>query len=120
MARKSKWSAEDRRKLIKMVNSGVPEQAIREEFTTSGRGGKIRPMTAIEFAQQLKTAMVESGAIKQVKRSKEDGPRVYKVTSKGRLTVADFAEKSGAKPGDRFVLETPRGRSQSWRLLPYE
>lgn len=114
MARKSKWDAEDRKRLYKMVKSGKSEQEIREHF-----GG----MSSSEFAQQLKMAMVEAGYLKQSPR-KSDGKskkqRVYTVTSKGRLTISDFSEVTGMGSGARFVLEKPRGRSQAWRLLPYE
>ena len=60
MARKSKWDEGDRKKLLKMVNDGVSEQEIREKLAY-----KNKPMTSVEFAQQLKMAMVESGKIKQ-------------------------------------------------------
>lgn len=118
MARQSKWSPNDRKKLLKLVQQGVSEQEIREQFKTSGRGGNDRPMTAVEFAQQLKTAMVEAGKIKQAQPTKKSKPRVYQVTSKGRLTIADFAGQVGAQMGDRYVLEAPRGRSKSWKLVP--
>jgi hypothetical protein len=65
MARKSKWSKDDRKKLLKMVDSGVAEQDIREKLRVGDK-----PMTAVEFAQQLKMAMVDAGRIKQAKRSK--------------------------------------------------
>lgn len=120
MARKSKWSADDRKKLLKMVDRGVPEQDIREQYVSKNKAGKGVAMTAVEFAQQLKTAMVEAGRIKQTKRKKTKRTRVYLVTEKGRLTVADFSAKAGVKPGDRFVLRPPRGKSKTWRLEPAE
>jgi len=114
MARKSKWSKEDRKKLLKMVKAGVPEQDIREKL---GVGGK--PMSAVEFAQQLKMAMVDAGQIKQAKRPKaSSAPKLYKVTSKGRLTITDFSEVTGYNPGSQFTLEKPRGRSKAWRIVP--
>jgi hypothetical protein len=116
MARKSRWSKADRKKLLKMVDDGVPEQDIRQALSVSGRA-----MSAGEFAQQLKMAMVEAGRIKQAKRPrKSSGPKFYQVTAKGRLTLSDFAEISGFKPGDKFTLEKPRGRSKAWRLVPVE
>ena len=115
MARKSKWNEEDRKKLLKMVGGGVSEQEIREQLAYKGKD-----MSSVEFAQQLKTAMVESGEIKQeVATAKQDGKATtYAVTAKGRLTVSDFAEKSGAQTGTKFTLEKPRGRSNAWRLVP--
>lgn len=114
MARKSKWSKEDRKKLLKMVKAGVPEQDIREKL---GVGGK--PMSAGEFSQQLKMAMVDAGMIKQAKRPKaSSAPKLYKVTSKGRLTITDFSQITGYSPGSQFTLEKPRGRSKAWRIVP--
>ena len=119
MARASRWSKEQRAKLWAMVRDGVAEQEIRDKFTTNdGTGGK-RAMTAVEFAQQLKQAMVEAGAIKQVVRQKNDDKKnVYEVTRTGRLTINDFAPVTGSKPGDIFSLEKPRGRSRVWRIVP--
>lgn len=116
MARKSKWSAVDRKKLLKLVGNGVTEQEIRESLAVSGKA-----MTAGEFAQQLKMAMVESGKIKQSKAEKKTvKPVEYKVTSTGRLTVPDFAEKTGAAPGAKYTLASPRGKSKAWRLVPVD
>ena len=117
MARKSKWSQDDRKKLLKMVSDGVSEQEIREKLSY-----KNKAMTSVEFAQQLKMAMVEAGKIKQeapaVKQAAK--PEVYKVTSTGRLTVTDFSEKTGAQAGGKFTLEKPRGKSNAWRLVPVD
>ena len=115
MARQSKWSEQDRKKLLKMVNNGVSEQEIREKLAY-----KKKAMTSVEFAQQLKMAMVESGKIKQEAPTvtKKAKPLTYLVTPKGRLTVSDFAEKTGAKPGAKYTLEKPRGKSNVWRLVP--
>jgi predicted transcriptional regulator len=119
MARASRWSKEQRAKLWKMVRSGIAEQEIRDQFTTdNGNGGK-RGMTAVEFAQQLKQAMVEAGDIKQVTlQKKADEKSEYEVTRTGRLTINDFAQITGAAPGEIFVLEKPRGRSKAWRVVP--
>lgn len=114
MARKSKWGKDDRKKLLKMVNDGVAEQDIRDKLGVSDK-----PMTAVEFAQQLKMAMVESGAIKQASRAKATKkPITYEVTKTGRLTVSDFSEQTGYKAGDKFTLEKPRGKSKAWRIVP--
>ncbi len=115
MARKSKWDQADRKKLLKMVSDGVSEQEIREKLAF-----KNKAMTSVEFAQQLKMAMVESGKIKQEApvAKKAAKPEVYKVTSTGRLTVTDFGDKTGAKAGAKFTLEKPRGKSNAWRLVP--
>ncbi|MCA1905000.1 MAG: hypothetical protein LDL11_00205 [Desulfarculus sp.] len=119
MARTSRWTKEDRARLLKQVKEGVPEQDIREGFSTSNAKGDIRAMTAVEFAQQLKQAMVEAGEIKQSSRpSKVEKKSVYQVTTTGRLTISDFSELTGAKEGDSYYLEKPRGRSKAWRLLP--
>lgn len=119
MARSSRWSKEDRTKILKMVKQGVSEQEIRSKFTTKDRKGGSREMTAVEFAQQLKQAMVEAGDIKQAPRKKQAAKPVgYKVTKTGRLTITNFAEFTGAKAGASFALERPRGRSQAWRLVP--
>lgn len=117
MARTSKWNEEDRKKLLKMVNDGVSEQEIREKLAY-----KKKAMTSVEFAQQLKMAMVESGKIKQEATTgkAKAKPITYAVTAKGRLTVSDFAEKSGAKSGAAFTLEKPRGKSKAWRLVPVD
>jgi hypothetical protein len=98
-----------------MVNEGVAEQDIREELS---KGGKM--MTSVEFAQQLKMAMVESGEIKQSKSTRPAADRrsTYEVTPKGRLTISNLSDEPGFKPGDRFTLEKPRGRSNAWRLVP--
>jgi hypothetical protein len=114
MARASKWNAAERKKLLKMVNNGVSEQEIRDNL---GHRGKA--MSAVEFAQQLKMAMVEAGQIKQAARKKTAAkPKGYEVTGKGRLTITDFAKATGAKPGAKFALENPRGKSKAWRLVP--
>ena len=63
-----KWSVEDRKKLLKMVSNGVTEQDIREELAIGGKA-----MTAIEFAQQFKMAMVEDGRIKQGNSQEKSG-----------------------------------------------
>ena len=117
MARASKWSQEDRKQLMKMVNDGVSEQEIRDKLAH-----KKKAMTSVEFAQQLKMAMVESGKIKQqVPADKQKAAStIYTVTPQGRLTVSDFAEKLEAKPGTKFTLEKPRGKSNAWRLVPAE
>lgn len=117
MARKSKWNEEDRKKLLKMVEDGVAEQVIREKLAY-----KAKPMSSVEFAQQLKTAMVESGKIKQAKSvgGKKVETVTYQVTPKGRLTISDFAEKTEFKPRASFTLEKPRGKSKTWRLVPVE
>jgi hypothetical protein len=114
MARKSRWSKSDRKKLWKMVNDGIAEQDIRDKLAVGDK-----PMTAVEFAQQLKMAMVEAGQIKQAKRAKAStAPKVYEVTNKGRLTISDFSDLTGYKTGDKFSLEKPRGKSNAWRLVP--
>ncbi len=116
MARKSKWDAGDRKKLLKMIKDGVAEQEIRAKLAVGGKD-----MTSVEFAQQLKMAMVENGTIKQAAAGKKKAkPQVYKVTAKGRLTVSDFAEKAGIGAGAEFTLEKPRGKSKAWRLVPVE
>ena len=105
------------RKLLKMVNDGVSEQEIRETLAY-----KKKPMTSAAFAGQLKMAMVESGKLKQAAPAgkQKAKPIIYTVTAQGRLTVSDFAEKSGAKPGAKYTLEKPRGKSTAWRLVPVE
>lgn len=119
MARTSRWSKEDRARLLKQVKDGVPEQEIREGFSTNGPKGDPRAMTAVEFAQQLKQAMVEAGEIKQSSRqSPVEKKTIYQVTTTGRLTISDFSELTGAKESESFYLEKPRGRSKAWRLLP--
>ncbi len=119
MARASRWSKEQRAKLWAMVRKGVAEQEIRGLYPTSdGKGGQ-RPMTAVEFAQQLKQAMVEAGEIKQAgPKKKADKKSEYEVTRTGRLTINDFTEKTGFKPGETFAVEKPRGRSKAWRVVP--
>ncbi len=114
MARRSKWSQAERVKLLKMIKDGVAEQVIREKM---GSGGKA--MTSVEFAQQLKMAMVEDGTLKQATRAKSaDKPRLYEVTKGGRLTLSDFAQITGYKSGNKFTLQKPRGRSKAWRIVP--
>lgn len=116
MAKRSKWTKDDRKKLLKMVQDGSAEQEIREKL-----GGADKPMTSAEFAQQLKMAMVESGQLKQVNRKKAAAkPKGYEVTSTGRLTITDFSELTGAKTGANFALERPRGKSNAWRLVPLD
>lgn len=117
MPRKSKWNEEDRKKLMKMVSDGVSEQEIRERLAY-----KNKPMTSVEFAGQLKAAMVESGKIKQETPAGKVKaiPTTYAVTPQGRLTVSDFQDKAGFKPGTKFTLEKPRGKSNAWRLVPCE
>lgn len=51
-------------------------------------------------------------------RKKQEKP-VYTVTSTGRLTITDFAERVGAKPGDRYELHKPRGASAAWLVAPH-
>jgi hypothetical protein len=115
MARKSKWTTDQRKKLYKMVNDGVTEQDIRKALTPKGKP----EMTAVEFGQQLKMAMVEAGKLKQAKKKKAvKTVSTYEVTNKGRLTITDFAEKTGFKVGDSFILESPRGKSNAWRIVP--
>ncbi|MCF8074023.1 MAG: hypothetical protein K9K66_10815 [Desulfarculaceae bacterium] len=114
MAKKSKWGPEDRKKLLKMIKDGMTEQTIRDQLA-----GKGQTMTSSEFAQQLKMAMVESGAIKQAsKATNKPKPTTYGVTKTGRLTITDFGEKTGLKVESKFTLEKPRGRSKAWRLVP--
>jgi hypothetical protein len=116
MARQSKWDEKERKKLLKMVNDGIPEQEIREKMSKNGK-----PMTAVEFSQQLKMAMVESGKIKQAPRSKAaEKPAAFEVTPKGRLTISNFADETGYQPGAKFTLEKPRGKSDAWRLVPIQ
>jgi hypothetical protein len=119
MARASRWTKEDRKKLWKLVREGVAEQDIREQYATTDAKGNNRPMTALEFAMQYKQASVEAGEIKQAARAKESEKMVgYQVTATGRLTITDFAEITGAQGGDSFGLMRPRGRSNAWRLVP--
>ena len=98
-----------------MIKNDRSEREIREALTTKDKG-----MTSVEFAHQLKVALVEDGTIKQnTPASKlKATPVNYAVTPKGRLVVGDFAEKVGAKPGATSTLEKPRGRSKAWRLVP--
>jgi hypothetical protein len=116
MAKCSKWTKEDRKKLLKMVRDGLVEQEIREKL-----GGGDKPMTSAEFAQQLKRAMVDSGQLKQASRTggstKSKG---YEVSSTGRLTITDFTKLTGAKTAATFALEKPRGKSNAWRLVPLD
>ncbi|KIX11253.1 hypothetical protein [Dethiosulfatarculus sandiegensis] len=113
MARQSKWNIDDRKKLMKMVREGIAEQDIRRELAIGGV-----PMTAVEFAQQLKMAMVEAGQIKQASRKKSaSSPKAYEVTNKGRLTITDFTALTGYETGATFTLEKPRGKSKAWRLV---
>ncbi len=121
MAKGPRWTAEDRKRLWKMVQEGIPEQEIREAFSYQDAKGRMRIMSSSEFALQLKRAMIEAGQLKQrSSRNKRRTRHVYKVTNTGRLTISDFAAITGAKPGDTFVLEPPRGRSKAWRLVPKE
>lgn len=115
MARKSKWDKAERKKLWKLVKKGVTETDIRQEL-----GIKGKPMSSAEFAQQLKMAMVEAGQIKQAntQAQKTETAKRYEITSKGRLTVSDFAKCTGSKAGAKFTLEKPRGKSSAWRLVP--
>jgi hypothetical protein len=53
-------------------------------------------------------------------KAKNNGSLQYEITQRGRLSLTDFASKTGSKPGDRFYLEKPRGNSKSWRLVPAE
>ncbi len=118
MARSSRWSKEDRSKLLKMVRDGIPEQQVRDHFSTTDAKGKSRGMSAVEFAKQFKQAMVETGEIKQASRQKTPEKKTtYQVTATGRLTISDFSELTGAKEGETYVLESPRGRSKAWRLV---
>lgn len=118
MARASRWNQDERASLLKMVRKGITEQEIRTQFTTKSKDGATREMSAVEFAQQLKQAMVESGDIKQTSAS---GPAVakteYQVTETGRLTVSDFSQVTGTNSGDKYVIQSPRGRSKAWRLV---
>jgi hypothetical protein len=104
--------------LLKEVQKGVAEQVVREKFTTDDGQGGARPMNAVEFAQQMKQAMVEAGIIKQAGRGARASHSVYEVTTTGRLNLPDFADVTGASPGEVFSLESPRGRSKAWRLVP--
>ncbi|MCB2185658.1 MAG: hypothetical protein KQJ78_04530 [Deltaproteobacteria bacterium] len=115
MARNSKWNENDRKKLLQMVEQGVTEQDIRSDLAQGGKD-----MTAVEFAQQFKTAMVEAGKIKQSSGGgkADSAPTVYEISPTGRLTITDFQELTGAQQGEKFVLEKPRGRSKAWRLVP--
>jgi Ca2+-binding EF-hand superfamily protein len=116
MARKSRWSSDQRKKLLKMVRDEITEQEIRKTLTTKGKS----EMSAVEFGQQLKMAMVEAGEIKQQSKRKKTvkAPSAYEVTAKGRLTINDFADKTGFKTGDSFTIEKPRGKSKAWRIVP--
>lgn len=119
MARTSRWSQEQRAQILKMVKSSVAEQDIRAEFTTQDKDGGTRAMTAVEFAQQLKQSMVESGEIKQaVHKTQAQKKSIYEVTATGRLTINDFSDLTGSDTGGKFTLEKPRGRSNAWRLVP--
>lgn len=111
MAKISQHSPADRKKMLEMVNDGVPEQIIRRKF-----GGMTSPV----FALQLKKAMVEAGYIKQANRGKKHkkGPTTYTITEKGRLTINDLYEKTGLGPGTKFTLKKPWGKSNAWRLVP--
>ena len=121
MARTARWTKEQRSKLLQLVNSGVPEQEIRQQLATKDVKGKSRDMNSVEFANQLKQAMVEAGVIKQASTKTKDAKEVlYAVTNTGRLTISDFAEATGAAAGELFTLERPRGRSQAWRLVPFK
>ncbi len=122
MARTSRWTKEERAKILKMVRDGVSEQEIRDQYSTTDGKGKSRAMSAVEFAQQFKQAMVEAGEIKQQSSRPKavEKKTVYQVTATGRLTVSDFSALTSAKEGESFVLESPRGRSKAWRLVPVE
>lgn len=109
------WSREDRAILLKMVHAGHCEQAIREHFSYYDKYGARRAMSADSFARQLKKAMVESGEIK-VKTPKR--PSSYKVSPKGRLTIHDFQDKSGARPQDEFIIRAQRGNKGIWQIIP--
>lgn len=119
MAKSPRWSKNDRATLLNQVQNGVSEQDIRSMFKTKAGGGGQREMTSVEFAQQLKQAMVEAGIIKQSSQRsiKSD---TYVVTNSGRLNIPDFEKITGFKPGTTFSLETPRGRSNAWRLVPID
>lgn len=120
MPRVSRWSPEDRELLLKMVREGHPEQIIRDNFLYYDKYGVQHSMSSVSFAQQLKQAMVEAGEIKQTgARNKENMQSIYKVTNTGRLTLFDFKTKTGASTNDEFILKPPRGRSRSWRIVPY-
>ena len=119
MPRSSRWTADERKRLLKLVRDGISEQKIRDMFSTKDGNGNSRNMTATEFAQQLKQAMVEVGELKQSSRqTKEKTPSVYQVTNTGRLTIPDFQQITGAAANSSFVLEHPRGRSNAWRIVP--
>jgi hypothetical protein len=121
MARSSRWTKEDRKKLWKLVREGIAEQDIREQFATTDRKGNKRAMSAMEFAMQYKQASVEAGEIKQATRVKETEKVVgYQVTATGRLTITNFTEVTGAQGGETYALMRPRGRSNAWRLVPIQ
>ena len=91
MARSQRWNKEQRSTLLKLVNSGVPEQEIRQQLTSKDPKGNTRDMNAVEFAQQLKQAMVEAGVIKQASSQKKAPQLVtYTVTNTGRLNRFRF------------------------------
>ena len=119
MARMSRWSAEDRALLLKMVHDGQAEQYIRDCFSYYDKFGTQHSMSAMSFAQQLKQAMVEAGEIKQkATLSKKNNESVYKITSTGRLTIHDFKTRTGALANQEFIMQPPRGRSKAWRIVP--
>ena len=119
MPRMSRWSAEDRAVLLKMVREGHAEQHIRDCFSYYDKFGIHNTMSAMSFAQQLKQAMVEAGEIKQkTGKNKENCESIYKVTSTGRLTVHDFQSRTGAQANQEFSMLPPRGRSKAWRIVP--
>jgi hydrogenase maturation factor len=60
----------------------------------------------------------KGGEVARTPKKKKDKP-VYEVTPTGRLTITDFAERVGARPGDRFVLQKPRGSSPAWLVAPH-
>ncbi len=121
MPRVSRWSAEDRAILLKMVREGEPEQYIRDHFLYYDKYGVQHSMSAMSFAQQLKQAMVEAGEIKQKNlKTKESLQSVYTVTSTGRLTIYDFQHRTGANPHQEFIMLPPKGRSKAWRIVPRE
>lgn len=115
MSRVPKWNSLNRKMLLKMIKEGKTEREIRKVMA-----GRDKRMTSVEFAHQLKMALVEDGTIKKrtPKIQGETAPDSYKITPKGRLVITDFSEKVGAEQGASFILEKPRGRSKAWRLVP--
>ncbi len=110
MAKKLKWGVGDRKELIAQMKKGVPEQEIRSSMGN---------MTSVQFAAQLKKAMVEGGQLKQAKgKQAKEKANTYEVTKKGRLTLSDFGSVSGFQAGAKFTLKKPHGKSKAWRVLP--